>query len=371
MNKKFWATTFTLSGSIIGAGILGLPYVFAKSGFIAGLFWLVVLGAVALFINLTLGEITLRTRGRHQLSGYAEKYLGKWGRRAMFFAMIFGIYSALMAYLIGEGESLSKLLPGDIPPIIFGIMFWLVMTLLLREGLKGLKKIETWGVIAIIVIILGIFIRFVPLVNPANLATWNSANFITPIGVVMFALLGFTSIPELRREIRGQEKLLKRAIILGSLIPIVLYVIFSAVFVGVFGTDITQIATLSFGPVVTILGIFTMLTSYFVLSFSLLNTFKYDIKASKKKRFLFASLVPLIFYVLVTQFDFISFALVLSIGGVISGGLTGILILLIAKRAKSNTRNNKKPEIEVPLNWALIVILSLVFIMGIILQFMH
>jgi hypothetical protein len=31
--KRFWATTFTLSGTIIGAGILGLPYVFSQSGY--------------------------------------------------------------------------------------------------------------------------------------------------------------------------------------------------------------------------------------------------------------------------------------------------------------------------------------------------
>ena len=143
MNKKFWATTFTLTGTIIGAGILGLPYVFAQSGFLAGLFWLIVLGAVMIFVNLTLSETILRTKGKHQLSGYAEKYLGRWGKYAMFFAMLFGIYSALLAYLIGEGESLSKLLPGNINPILLGIAFWLVMTLLLREGLRGLKKIET------------------------------------------------------------------------------------------------------------------------------------------------------------------------------------------------------------------------------------
>ena len=369
MNKKFWATTFTLTGSIVGAGILGLPYVFAKSGFLAGLFWLIILGALMTFINLTLGEITLRTRGKHQLSGYAEKYLGKWGKRAMFFAMIFGIYSALLAYMIGEGESLSKLLPNNTPPIVLGIMFWLIMTLLLKEGLKGLKKIETWGVIAVIGIILGIFIKFVPFVKPENLIIWNSTNFLAPIGIILFALLGFTSIPELRQEIKGQEKLLGRAIILGSLIPIILYALFSTIFVGIFGTSITEIATLSLGPIVTILGIFTMLTSYFVLSFSLRDTFKYDIKTSKKTNFIFTSLIPLSLYILVTRFDFIGFFLILSIGGVISGGLTGILILLIAKKAKFNMRNGKKPEIKVPLNWTLIAILSLIFITGIILQF--
>ena len=371
MNKKFWATTFTLTGTIIGAGILGLPYIFAKSGFLVGLFWLITIGAVMIFVNLCLGEIALRTRGRHQLSGYAKKYLGKWGKRAMFFAMLFGIYSALLAYLVGEGESLSKLLPGNINPLILGIGFWILMTLLLKEGLKGLKKVETWGVIAIIAIIIGIFIRFFPKIQTPNLMIWNSTNLALPIGIVIFALMGFTSISELREEIRGNEKLLKKAIILGSLIPIILYILFSATVIGVLGKNITQVATLSFGPLMTILGIFTMLTSYFVLAFSLRDTFKYDVKISKPNNFILTSIIPLVLYILVTQFEFIGFAFILGIGGVISGGLTGILILLIAKKAKQTTRNGKNPEIQIPLNWKLIAILSLIFLTGIILEFTH
>ena len=369
MNKKFWATTFTLTGTIIGAGILGLPYIFAKSGWLAGLFWLITLGAVMIFVNLTLGEITLRTRGRHQLSGYAEKYLGKWGKRIMFFAMIFGVYSALLAYLLGEGQSLAKILPGNINPIFLGIAFWLIMTALLREGLKGLKKIETWGVVAIIAIVIGIFFKFLPQIETSNIITLNQSYFTLPIGVVMFALLGFTSIPELRQEIKGQEKLFKKAIVVGSLIPIILYILFTSVFVGILGTEITEIATLSFGPIITILGIFTMLTSYFVLSYSIRDTFKFDIKSSKKINFLFTSLIPLLIYILIAKYKILGFAAILGIGGVISGGTTGILILLIAKKAKANKRSKNEPEIRIPINWPIIIVLSIIFIAGIILQF--
>ena len=371
MNKKFWATTFTLTGTIIGAGILGIPYVFAQSGFLLGLFWLVVLGAVMVFVNLVLGEVTLRTRGIHQLSGYAEKYLGPWGKYAMFFAMVFGIYSALLAYLLGEGESFARLIPWDINPIFFGIAFWAVMTLLLREGLKGLKKIETWGVMGIIVIILGIFIRFVPQVSPTNLLTINLPNFALPIGVIMFALLGFTSIPELRQEIKGQEKLFKRAIIMGILIPIFLYILFTSIFVGILGRNVTEVATLSLGPFVTILGIFTMLTSYFVLSYSLRDTFKYDLKTSKTANFFFTSLIPLILYVLVARFNILGFVSILGIGGVISGGVTGILILLMGQKAKAKTRNGKDPEIQMPITWPILILLIVIFISGIILEFAH
>jgi len=369
MNKKFWATTFTLTGTIVGAGILGLPYIFAKSGWLTGLFWLIMLGAVMLFVNLSLGEITLRTKGKHQLSGYAKKYLGNWGRYIMFVAVMFGIYSALLAYLIGEGESLSRLLPGNINPIFLGIFFWIIMTLLLREGLRGLKRIETWGVIGVIIIVLTIFFRFLPQIDASNLMTFNQSYLTLPIGVVMFALLGFSSIPELRQEIKGQEKLFKRAIIIGSLIPITLYILFTAVFVGILGKEVTEIATLSFGPIITILGIFTMFTAYLVLSFSIKDTFKFDIKSTPGVNFIFTSFIPLVIYIIVSTYDLFSFASILGIGGVISGGLTGIMVILIGKRAKKHKRNKNDPEIQMPINWPIIIILSIIFIAGIVLEF--
>ena len=187
----------------------------------------------------------------------------------------------------------------------------------------------------------------------------------------MFALLGFTSIPELRQEIKGQEKLLKKAIILGGIIPIILYILFTLIFVGILGDNVTEIATLSFGPIFTILGIFTMFTSYLVLSYSLKDTFKYDLKTSKTINFIFTSLIPLIMYILIAQYEILGFASILGIGGVISGGLTGILILLISKRAKANKRSKNDPEIQMPTNWLLTIILSIIFLTGIILQFSH
>lgn len=365
-NKKFWAAAFTLSGTIIGAGILGLPYVFSKSGFLIGLIWLIFLGAIILFINLALGEVTLRTKGTHQLTGYAQMYLGIWGKRIMLATFLFGIYSALLAYLIGEGESFSNLLPGKINPFFLGLIFWLIMTLLLREGLKGLKKVETYGVIAIIILVIGLFIREFPNISSSNLLIINQNEFMFPIGVILFSLLGFVSIPEVRRLINGQEKNLKKAILIGGIIPIILYSIFALVVVGVLGENIPQIATLSFGPIVTLLGIFTMLTSYFVLSFSLKDTFEYDLKLSRRLSFFLTSIVPVIIYTLFYLLKLDSFTKVLSIAGVITAGSTGILIVLMNKKAKQKSK--KKNEINVPMNWIIIFLISLLLISGAILQ---
>jgi len=365
MDKKFWATVFTLTGTIIGAGILGLPYVFSQAGVLIGVFWLLILGFIMVYTNLCLGEIALRTKGKHQLVGYAERYLGLQGKRIMFFAVIFGVYSALIAYLIGEGQSLSQLFIGSTQyAIYFAIGFWLLMTVFLREGLKGLKKLESWGVIVIIVLVVIIAVYFSPQIDLNNFSYNNSSLFFLPFGVILFALLGFSSIPELRMEIKGSEKKFKKAIIFGTLIPIVLYIIFSLTFVGVLGRDVTEVATLSFGKLIIVLGIITMLTSYFVLSFSLNDVYEYDMRVKGFWKFFLVSLFPLLIYLGLYYLNWINFVSVLGLGGVISGGLTGILILLMV--LKLGVGGDRVAEYHVPINWFVVWLLGLIFISGMI-----
>lgn len=369
INKKIFASAFTLQGTIIGAGVLGLPYVFARSGFFAGMFWLVFLGLMLLFVNLSLSEISLRTKGTHQLTGYAKKYLGKWGERIMLLAFGFGTYSALIAYLIGEGRSLSMIITGNEGSIIlFGFLFWIIIGALLHEGLKGLKDVETYGIMAIIVIIGIIFFWLLPEINYSNLSHINSSKFFFPFGVVLFAYGGFAAIPELRREIKGQEKDMKKAVILGSLIPFIIYILFTLSMVGFLGSEVKEVATLSFegifGKFVNMLGIFTMFTSYFVLSFSLKDTFQYDYNLNPKMTFFLVSLLPFLLFFIITYFNLGGFISVLGIGGAISYGLLGSLIVIISLSAKKKGKRN--PEFQMPLNWIIGTIIIFVFILGVL-----
>lgn len=365
--EKFWSTTFTLTGTIIGAGILGLPYVFSKSGFLIGLFWLIFFGSIMTLTYLYLSEVSLRTNGRHQLPGLAKKYLGKRGEYLMIFAMVAGLYSSLLAYLIGEGKSLSLLFLGtENHALLFTLLFWIILTTLLAGGIERLKKVETIGVIAIIIIIVGIFFAFAPNMYLINLTTVHPQNFFIPLGVTLFALLGFTSIPELREEIRGQEKKLKKAIIIGSIIPIILYTLFTISFVGVLGEKVGQIATLSFGPFIILLGIFTMLTSYFVLSFSIKDMCRYDFELKKKTTFFWTSILPILLFLSLYLLQWDNFIQIIGIGGVISGGTIGILGVFM--NYKSKQLKERKPEYSIYINKTIIVAITIIFILGVILQ---
>ncbi|MEM4244580.1 MAG: aromatic amino acid transport family protein, partial [Candidatus Nanoarchaeia archaeon] len=102
-----------LIGTIVGAGILGIPYVVYKAGFWTGMLMIVALGIALLLLHLYLGEIALRTKQKHQLAGYAEKYLGGWAKKLMFLTMLIGSYGALTAYIIGTGATIKAILGGS------------------------------------------------------------------------------------------------------------------------------------------------------------------------------------------------------------------------------------------------------------------
>jgi amino acid permease len=128
-----WMATATLIGTIVGAGVLAIPYVVAQSGFLIGFIDIVIVSLAFLFLHLFMGEIVLRTKKQFQLTGYMDKYLGRWGKRLMAFSMIFGIYGALIAYIIGEGETLRSII-GVGSPLLYSVLFFIVMSFIITGG---------------------------------------------------------------------------------------------------------------------------------------------------------------------------------------------------------------------------------------------
>src|SRR5680860_118827 len=82
-NKKYVVATSVLIGSCIGAGVLGIPYVAAQTGFFVALAYIFLVGWLIYIVNSFLGEVVLRTKGDHQLIGYVERYLGMKARHVI------------------------------------------------------------------------------------------------------------------------------------------------------------------------------------------------------------------------------------------------------------------------------------------------
>ena len=364
-NKTFLAGISILIGIAIGAGVLGIPYVVSKSGFLIGALHIILIGAIILLANLYLGEVVLRTKGKHQLGGYAKKYLGKTGSIVMSFAIILSIYSAIIAYLIGISDSISFLFFGNFNySILIGILFGIFMSYLLWRGLKALKTFEKFGVSAIFIIFILMAIFFTKKISFDNLTTINTNFLFLPFGVVLFALLSFSAIPEINLILKKDKILMKKILVTGTLITILFYILFALIIVGFKGVETPEIATIALGPIFIMLGIFTMFTSYLALGNALQDHLIYDLKFKKIKSWFLSSLIPIFIFLAIIIFKYFTFSKILSIGGAVFGGLIAVLILFIVKKAK--VKGNRKPEYKIPVNGFIIILLSLIFAAGIV-----
>jgi len=373
MNRKLLEAIATLTGCIIGAGILGIPYVVSKAGFLTGLLNILIIGILFLIVHLYLGEVLLRTRETHQLTGYAKKYLGNNGKIFMTLYMIFAIYGAITAYLIMSGEFLSELFAGTIlgfTPLVFSIVVFSVVSLMVYFGLNVVERSE----LAMMFLLLGILslLAFIciPNINLVNLNELQMKKFFIPYGVVLFAFLGEVALPEMLEEVNNEKKLLKKAIIIGSLIPIIVYIIFSFLIVGVSGGSTTENA---FGGLVNfvnpiavkiglLMGLTTILTSFLALGLALKEMYIYDFKLNKNLAWFLALFIPFLLFLLGIK----NFIEILSITGAVTGGIVGILIVFMHRKAIK--LGDKKPEFQIRSNTFIDTILVLLFIFGIVYQ---
>ena len=194
--------------------------------------------------------------------------------------------------------------------------------------------------------------------------TINTGFLFLPFGVVLFALLSFSVIPEINLILKKDKILMKKILVAGTLITILFYILFIFIVVGFKGVETPEIATLALGPIFIVLGIFTMFTSYLALGNALQDSFIYDFKYKKVKAWFFSALIPIFIFLLIKMSKYFTFIKIISIGGVVSGGLMGILILLMTKKAK--LLGDRKPEYSIFINWFIIVLLSLIFVFGIL-----
>lgn len=346
MNKSTLTIT-TLIATIMGAGLLGLPYVASQAGIPITLGWLLLIGIAMAYIMLSLGEVILRTKKPHQLTGYAEKYLGKTGKRLMTFSMIFGIYAALLAYIIGESQSLSYIFTGSFQQsITLGVFFWIALSLATYGGVNVAKKGEFLGVVIVLILVAVIVILALPEVQAHNITAIKWSNWATPVGLIIFSLLGYSALPEARQNLGEKAHSLKKSIIIAYTIAILVYALLIMLITGALGERTPEIATLALGRGFAVIGVITMLTAYMALATALIDMFRYDYGWEKKNAWIATSTIPLVLFALISLTHIATFSTILEIGGLISGGVAMIMILLMVQKAKK--QGDRKPEYSLP-----------------------
>ena len=162
----------------------------------------------------------------------------------------------------------------------------------------------------------------------------------------------------------------KKAIIIGGILPIILYGLFALAVVGTSNGEVSEVATVHLGEIfgggmgafANLFAVFAMSTSFIALGLALKETYSYDYGISTKKAWLFTCIVPIAAFL----FGVKSFIVIIGLAGALAGGLQGIMIVLMHRAAKK--RSQRKPEYSLHDNPTISIALIIIFVVGIIYQ---
>ena len=347
----------------------------SKSGFSFFVILLLILGFIMLVLSLMYGEITLRTKNKSRLVGYCGKYLGKNGKRFAMLIALFSLYASILAYIIIGGVFLNALFSGYFggSEFIYSAAMFLIISMGIYVSLKMVSIIELLMVVFLFIAMFGIIIKGGAFVNSNNLLTSNFSQAFFPFGAILFSLGSLSAIPELEHIIKEKKERIKGVIIWGGVITMIVLFLFTAVVLGITGTNTSEDALSGLNAVMgngivtigLIFGVFAIATSFLMIGINLKEIFWYDYHLSEKKAWALACFVPFIIFLLGLR-DFIA---VVSIAGGIAGGFVGILIITSFYRAKKMGDMQPAYEIKVPKIFSALMIF--IFLLGILYQFVY
>ncbi|MDP3245085.1 MAG: aromatic amino acid transport family protein [bacterium] len=375
MSKTIYATV-TLIGMIVGVGIFGVPYVAAQAGFWTALFWLLVLGGVNLLMNVFYGEVVMATPGKHRMVGYADIYLGGFWKSVTAFINVISFWAAQVAYIIVGGKFLYLLLNGIFggTELVYNLIFFVVMSLLIYGGLKLFEEAELIMTVLLIAAVLFIFGRSLPGIDLDNFmpAVTDWGKFFLPYGVILFSLTGASAIPEMRDILSGNRAKMKKSIWFGTIIAILLTLLFMVAIVGLTGHKTTEESLEGLRQLGgyenlvlagIIFGILAIATSFLVLGLNLKGIFQYDYKRDKNLSWFLAVAPPGVVFLLGAT-DFIK---VIDFSGSILSSLSGLLILGLFLKVMSLRKTGLKSWF-----WPICAgVVGLIFIVGMLSSFGH
>lgn len=350
-------------------GIFGIPFSFAKAGFLTGFLFLVFVGVLSLAVNLIFGEVVLRTEKIHQFTGYAEIYLGRGAKILASFAWLLGIYGALLAYIIISGNFLFNLFISwfYLDPFVYSVWFFIFVSLAVLAGLKTVARLELFMVFFFILIVFLIFGFGIPKIELQNLTTlFNPEFWFLPYGILLFAYAGFSAIPTQREIVKGKTGILKKAILWGSLIPAVLYLIFVISVVGISGETTSPDVVSGLAEffdyraifLVSLFGLLAITTSFLALAFALTETFRLDYGFRRFNSWALTMFVPFVLF----WFGVRNFIEVISLAGSVAIGISGMILVSVYKKAKKE--GDREPEYSLNFHPWLLNMIMVLFAIG-------
>lgn len=230
LQKSFLSASLLVAGACIGGGMLAMPIQTAEAGFFPSLFMLALSWIFMTFTGLLLVEATLRMKNNAHFSSLTTTFLGKWGNALCLIVYLFMNYASLVAYTAGGaslldqwivdcfGSSIGYMGSCTVFTIIFGATIYL--------GSIFIGKMNSLLVIAMIFAYVNLVGSGLSSVEPQYLidrSSWWQGVSSVPLLLAAFSYQMI--VPSVCSYLNYQVKPLKKAIVLGTLVPFIVYAI--------------------------------------------------------------------------------------------------------------------------------------------------
>lgn len=227
-------------GSAIGGGILALPIATSELGFVYSSLLLLFCWFIMTASAFLILEVTLWLPRNTNLVSMARATLGGPGQAVAWVTYLLLLYSLLSAYIAGGSDFFKNLLdmahinlPAGVVAALFTVLFGSIVYL----GIHAVDYANR-GLMTVKFVTLFLLMSFLLSHVSAEKLAGGQISLLSGGVTVAFTSFGFaTIIPSLRNYFHDDVKKLRLAILIGSLIPLICYIAWDFVVMGVIPRD--------------------------------------------------------------------------------------------------------------------------------------
>lgn len=264
--KKLYTSILLVTGTIIGGGMVILPALIGVYGYLTAMLVLIAMWFITTTIALIFLEANYYLSPKTSFISLSRCLLGPYAEWLAWALCLAFLYSILSAYTVGISESLTTLTANTelhIPTYTLSALAVLLISISMYCGMKYIHQLNKFIVFGVFVTFAGLVIFLFPKVEIHHLFTTplHSPTVALPI---LFTSFGFlVTIPGLRVYLEDNVTHLRTAIIVGSFIPLLIYIIWVTTVMSVIpihgGSSLTSILA-STQPVESLTNTFILQT---------------------------------------------------------------------------------------------------------------
>ncbi len=390
--NKFLGSMLLIAGTSIGAGMLALPVSTGTYGFLPSLILFVICWAIMTISGLLILEVNLWLKPGTNIVGMATATLGVGGKIIAWITYACLFYSLMAAYVSGMGDLVQSIVQNAFNlPIRKGsgaLLMILLVGVAVYCGTHTVDYLNRLFFSAKLLTLFGVLFFLAPHVQltPLMHSSPNKIWLALPIAITSF---GFQNvIPSLRVYLKDDAMKLRLAILIGSSIPLLIYILWQTAILGVvpltgenglnsimeqgqpgsgLGKAIDHILQYHWiGNLFKAFTFFAIITSFTGVSFSLFDYLMDSLRIPRTRNGRILTLIatflpPLIFAYLYPN----GFILALGYAGIFVAILLGILPVLMSWSGRywKKIAHGYQPQIN-KFGYLLLILFSLLIIVS-------